>query len=351
MAGDAKWMTASGGAPSYTAGELRRAEAALLSPKGTAGSNRFAAIEGVRPGGGTIVSESGGTITVRAHAGVVSPDLSTTQGAYQYQLPADETHSLTAAHATLDRTDLISLQVSDDEADSSGARQVASVYTVGTAGAGVPSPPARSFELARVAVPHSGAGSPAVTERGLYTVASGGVLPVRDSSDRPAHYEGRAIYQADTDFLLVSDGSAWTLPKNVGGSVLDKAKLTADSSSTGGTEIDILTGSAVTLVAGRCYKLSFAYKGLYASSTSANNFVLRIKESSTTYMEWNEIVDATTARVGGSNFVVLDCTADISAGSHTFKVTLQRSIGSDTAAVAAGATYPATLLVEDAGPS
>jgi hypothetical protein len=351
MAGEPLWITASSGAPSYTAAELRRAFAALLAPKGTAGTNRFAAIEGVRPGGGTITSLSGSTITVRAHAGVVSPDLSSTQGPYVYQLPADETHSLTAAHASLDRTDLVSLQVSDDEADSSGSRTVASVYTVGTAGGGVPSAPSRSFELARIAVPHSGSGSPAVTERGLYTVASGGILPVRDSSDRPAHYPGRGIYQQDVDWLLFSNGSAWALPKNVGGSVLDKAKLTADSSATGGTEIDILTGSAVTLVAGRRYKLSFAYKGLYASSTSANNFVLRIKEGSTSYMEWNEIVDATTARVGGSNYAVLDCTADISAGSHTFKVTLQRAIGSDTAAVAATSSAPATLLVEDVGAS
>ena len=347
MPGDALFMTASSGAPSYTAAELRRAFAALLSPKGTAGSNRFAAIDGVRPGGGTIVSVSGSTVTVRAHAGVVSPDLSTTQGAYVFQLPADETHTLTAAHATLSRIDLISLQVSDDEADSSGARTVASVYTVGTAGSGAPpSAPARSFELARVNVPASGGGSPSVTERQLFTVASGGILPVRDASDRPAHYEGRAIWQMDTNQLLLSDGTAWISP-GAGGAVVAPAKRTTNLNFT--SEADVVTLSAATLVAGRRYRLSLAYKGFTVLS-SADNIVIRLKEGSTTYMEWNATTDAASAQDGGSNFVTLDCAADISAGSHTFKATMTRAVGAATATLEAAATYPTTLLLEDIGP-
>jgi hypothetical protein len=207
--GDSLWMNASAGAPSYTASELRRAFAALLAAKGTAGTNRFGAVEGVRPGGGVITSLSGSTITVQEHAGVISPDLSGTQGPYVYQLGADETHTLTAAHATLARDDLVYIQVSDHDEDGSGARQVVSGYLAGTAGSGLPALPARSFEIARIAVPASGGGSPVLTERGRYTVASGGILPVRDTADLPAHHEGRAAVLLDTDRLVVSDGSAW----------------------------------------------------------------------------------------------------------------------------------------------
>ena len=346
MAGDAKWMTASSGAPSYTAAELRRAESVLLSPKGTAGTNRFSAVDGVRVGSGVIASLSGSTITVRAHAGVVSPDLSTTQGPYQYQLPADETHTLTAAHATLSRTDLVYVQLSDDEADSSGARQAASGYLAGTAGGGVPSLPARSFELARIAVPASGGGSPSLTERQQYTVAAGGILPVRDSSDRPAHYEGRPVWQMDTNQLLLSDGSAWISP-GAGGAVVAPAKRTSNLAFI--SEADVVTLSAATLVAGRRYKLSLAYKG-FSDVSGPNNVVIRLKEGSTTYMEWNAIVDNVTAGEGGGNFISLDCAADISAGSHTFKATMARATGTSTISLEAAATYPTTLLLEDIGP-
>jgi hypothetical protein len=179
-----------------------------------------------------------------------------------------------------------------------------------------------------------------------FTVASGGVLPVRDSGDRPSHYEGRPIYQMDTDALLLSNGASWLPPANLPwGPPVAPVKRTTSATIT--TEADYLTLAAATLVAGRRYRLSFAVKGFTSNDPSI--LVTRFKEGGTLYGEFNALVDGITSRSGGSYFITLDCTADISAGSHTFKVTMQMAVGSTFVDVQAAAATPATLLLEDIG--
>jgi hypothetical protein len=235
---DARWINEDAGAPAYDAGELRRTEAVHLAPKGASGVTPFGAVQGVRPGFTSgLVTLAGSTITVKAHGGVLSPDLSITQGPYVYQLNADETHTLTAAHATLVRDDLVYVQVSDDDEDGSGDREVVSGYLAGTPGAGLPSLPARSVELARINVPASGGGSAVLTERQLYTAAAGGVLPVRDSGDYPAHYEGRVIYDLTLNKLLISDGSAWQTVAQLGAPTAFTITTAGSSGITIGTAV------------------------------------------------------------------------------------------------------------------
>lgn len=207
---DVLWTDASAGAPAYDSAELRRLHALPMQYNG----RTLGARAGVRPGGNALeTSIAGSTITVRAGVGLVDPALTTAQGPYWVALPADETHTLTAAHATLARKDITVLRVYDHTEDSSGLRLGRSEYVVGTAGSGsIPTIPAGSFKLSTIDVPASGGGSPVVTLDFPFTVASGGLLPVRSEAERTAlvtPYDGCAIYRRDRDWIEVYDGAGW----------------------------------------------------------------------------------------------------------------------------------------------
>lgn len=207
---DPLWINGSGGTPAYDAAELRRGDAALLQYDGRA----LGARQGIRPGGGLTVSLASTTITVAKGVGVVDGILSATQGPYRVALPADETHTLTAAHATNPRKDRVILRVYDHDEDASGLRLARSEYLVGTPAASPtpPNVPDDAFELALIDIPSVASGNPAVvTNRRLYTVATGGILPVRDAIDEGAvpGYEGQVIDRLDLDVLRRYSGSAW----------------------------------------------------------------------------------------------------------------------------------------------
>jgi hypothetical protein len=203
-------IDASAGAPAYSSAELRRLHAGIWQYNGRTLGGKA----GVRPGGtGLETSIAGSTITVKAGCGLVDPALTTTQGPYWVALATDETHTLTAAHATLARKDITVLRVYDHTEDSSGQRMARSEYIVGTAAGSPAEPavPAGSFRLATIDVPASGGGSPVVTINAPYTVANGAVLPVRTQAERAllTAYDGMAIYRRDRDWVEIYDGAAW----------------------------------------------------------------------------------------------------------------------------------------------
>lgn len=209
---DPLWINASAGAPAYSANELRGAMALAVQYNG----RTLGARAGVRPGGNALqTSIAGSTITVRAGTACVDPALTTAQGPYWVCLPADETHTLTAAHATLPRKDITVLRVYDHDEDSSTFRKAQSEYIVGTAAGSPaePSVPSGSFKISTIDVPNSGGGSPSVTLNYPYTVASGGTLPVRNVTERTAitPFDGMVIERQDRSprWLELYDGTAW----------------------------------------------------------------------------------------------------------------------------------------------
>jgi len=207
---DPGWINASGGTPAYTAAETRQLMALALQYNG----RTLGARAGVRPGGNALNTElSGTTITVRAGVACVDPALTTAQGPYWVPLPADETHTLTAAHATLPRKDITILRVYDHDEDSSGQRKAQSEYLTGTAAASPAEPavPAGAFRLATIDVPASGGGSPTVTINHPFTAAAGGITVVRTQTERDAlaGYDGTACYRRDRDWIEAYDGTAW----------------------------------------------------------------------------------------------------------------------------------------------
>jgi len=210
MAFDALWINASGGVPAYNANELRTAMALDMMYDGRAVGAR----QGVRPGGtGFQVSVDGSlNITVKAGIAEVDPGLSTPQGPYRVAMTADDSTTLDVSphDPTNPRIDIVYIKVRDHDEDGSGLRDAVIAYTAGTpAGSPVqPSTPASSLLLASLAVP-AVSGAVAVTDRRVWTVATGGILPVNVAGDIAAALKGRYRDRLDTNVLERDTGAAW----------------------------------------------------------------------------------------------------------------------------------------------
>lgn len=200
-------INASGGAPLYSAAELRRLDAVLLWAGTT---DRLGARQGVRPGH-VPASLAGTTWTVHDVAAVVYPGETSTSGPYRVAI-LETTGSVNPA-AGQPRKDILYIQVQDDDEDGSGQRRARPGYLAGTAsGSPVePTVPDGAFKVATIDVPASGGGSPTITINAPYAVASGGILPARSSSDLPSSgvTEGMAAFQMDSDSLVIHTGSGW----------------------------------------------------------------------------------------------------------------------------------------------
>ncbi|MEU3252872.1 hypothetical protein [Streptomyces sp. NPDC006997] len=190
---------------SYTGLSLRRGDLTTVMHDGNGTGGRT----GVRPGGtGLAVTLAGTTITVAA--GVACLQYQPGQGVYRACLASSTALTLTAAHATLSRIDLVYLRVWDNLVDASGQNLADAVYLAGTPGAS-PSAPAPSaseiyIPLATITVPPSGGGAPTVsTAVRPYTVAPGGILPSSTAPDGP--YVGQ--YYDDGTGLRRWNGSTW----------------------------------------------------------------------------------------------------------------------------------------------
>lgn len=204
---DPAWINASGGAPLYSAAELRRLDAVLLWAGTT---DRLGARQGVRPGH-VPASLAGTTWTVYDVPAVVYPGETSTSGPYRVAI-LETTGSVTPA-AAQPRKDILYIQVQDDDEDSSGQRRGRPGYLAGIAGGSPvePTVPDGAFRVATIDVPASGGGSPTITINAPYAVASGGVLPVPNSAGLPSSgvTEGMAAFQMDSDSLLIHDGASF----------------------------------------------------------------------------------------------------------------------------------------------
>ncbi|MFD6421028.1 hypothetical protein [Streptomyces sp. NPDC060198] len=191
--------------------EMRRVDSMLVMGDGTA----LGARSGVRPGDpGLTVTLSGTTINVSAGVAAV---YRSGQGVYRAALPTGVSPgTLTAAHATLARVDLVYLRVWDTDVDASGLRQADVVYLAGTASSTPVAPtPAGTviyIPLATISVPASGGGSASVSSAVRpVTVAPGGILPAQTTTPS-SPYAGQAWHDG-TDLKVWNGSSVDTYAK------------------------------------------------------------------------------------------------------------------------------------------
>src|SRR5690606_39020765 len=115
-----------------------------------------------------------------------------------------------------DRIDIVVVRVYDDDHDSSGMRELVTEYITGTPAADPdpPSAPSGTFVGAEITVPAGGSPSPTLEYVAPFTVAAGGVLPVRGEDELPTsgRYPGMYADRGDTGELHRWDGSTWRSP-------------------------------------------------------------------------------------------------------------------------------------------
>lgn len=125
--------------------------------------------------------------------------------------------------------------------------------------------------------------------------------------------------------------------------LLGKTASSADVGPTSGTtELDIITAPAATLVAGRRIKLTFHTRAITAS-TVGDTFVFRLKEGATVFEEFTHTAISTSYGITFSAWV-----DSPTAGSHTYKATVQRTAGTGTVSMS-GTGSPIVIAVEDIG--
>ncbi len=177
------------------------------SPSGTTG---IAARPGVRPGLGSpllVQASSGMNITVNAGVAHVQGTASANAGMYTACLDATATITVATSDPTNPRIDNVIAQVTDVGTSSS-----TTVLTLQT-GTPAPSPvapalPANSLLLATVAVAANTSTIVAgnITDKRVYTVAAGGIVPM-DTSGGLTGQAGLYAHDTVTGRLRASDGS------------------------------------------------------------------------------------------------------------------------------------------------
>jgi hypothetical protein len=132
-----------------------------------------------------------------------------------------------------------------------------------------------------------------------------------------------------------------TLPRGWLGYV----EVTSGQTVSTGTETD-LTGLSVTVTVGTNRRIRVTAHGLFNRTVADGVSVARIKEGSTELGRFSQHSPsaATEFDLGEGSAILTP-----SAGSHTYKCTLQRVTGTGNAVMSAAAGSPAWLLVEDLG--
>jgi hypothetical protein len=186
--------------------EARNVEAMQVMTDGTALGSR----SGVRPGDPGLTVTLAGT-TINCSAGVAAVAYAS-QGVYRVAFPSSVSPgTYTAAHATLNRIDLVYLRVWDNAVDASGLNKGDIVYLAGTPSASPVAPtPAGTqiyMPLATISVLSVSNGGTASVSTAVRpnTAAPGGILPSASAPSSP--YTGQAYYNG-TD-LLLWNGTSW----------------------------------------------------------------------------------------------------------------------------------------------
>lgn len=203
----------------HTAAMLRTVLAGLQAGNFSASTN-IRARGGIHPtlGSELVVTQAGSpNMTVLVGSGIASVpgSESGSQGNYLCINDASVTLTVTAAHATLARIDIVVLNVRD--AFYSGASNDSQLQVIaGTPASSpvAPSAPANSITIAQIAV---GAAVTSIvnaniTDLRFYLAAAGGVINARTEATRPASAEiaaGQHVWAMDTGKLYLWDGTAY----------------------------------------------------------------------------------------------------------------------------------------------
>jgi len=222
--------------------EARLVESLAVMGNGSA----LGAVSGVRPGDPGLTVTLAGT-TINCSAGVAAVAYSG-QGVYRCAFPSSVSPgTYTAAHATLNRIDLVYLRVWDNSVDASGLNKADIVYLAGTPSSTPVAPtPAGTqiyLPLATITVLSVSNGGTASVSTAIrpYTVAPGGILPATTAPT--GLYVGQ--YYDNATGLLRWNGTNWRQVSPY--TPLSQAQVSQPGSFTAGTYTDFPSGNWPTL--------------------------------------------------------------------------------------------------------
>lgn len=118
------------------------------------------------------------------------------------------------------------------------------------------------------------------------------------------------------------------------------------SSQSGISAVTDLTSLSVTVTVGSNRRIRITGQADVTRTVASDLIVGRIKESTTNLGIWYAAATIGTFNVGQAGCVITP-----TAGSHTYKLTLERSSGTGTCGVNGAAGEPNWILVEDLGPA
>lgn len=308
-------VNASAGSPAFSALQTRQAIAGM---SGNGSARVLGAPSGYWPGRQpTVLTVTSTTWTIGPFAALVDPAFTTTQGGYWVSADANNTNTnVAAADATNPRIDILYVQVNDTDIDSSGSRTPTIAYLAGTAAASpvAPATPARSFVLATISVPHSGAGSPTIAINNTFAVAAGGILPVANATVGNAQLtnpsDGQFRYDQNLNALQVWDGSVLRTI------VQDRTTYTPALTTVAGTPT-VGNGTIVgwyQLVGRRC---DFTIDFTMGSTTNMGDGLISLSLPLTSAATVNSEVPAL---ITTSDAKVYQAVAQIAPGTSTFNI-------------------------------
>lgn len=132
---------------------------------------------------------------------------------------------------------------------------------------------------------------------------------------------------------------------SIPGGWIGDASVTSNQS--GITSEVAVTGLAVTPTVAASRKIKVTVCLHVEVDASSNRVIVRVKAGGTTLQTFR-LTDTNANLADTAHFSVFHSP---SAGAVAYTVTVERTTGAGTATVSASATSPATLLVEDMGPS
>lgn len=194
----------------YPAQDERRIHGAFLA---AGGSIRGRA--GRRPGPGLTLTVGGSpeAATLTAGVGVVNT-ATDSDGSYPFAIPASASKNLAARpSAGTSRIDLVVVRILDADIPALGTalKELNMEIVTGTAGASpvAPAVPAGAVALFQLTVPATG--SVAVQDVSTFSVAAGGILPVRTTAERNAliPYAGLMVFNMQTIQFESYNGTTW----------------------------------------------------------------------------------------------------------------------------------------------
>lgn len=312
--------------------------------------------EGVSGSADLAVTQNGTpnmSVNIASGRAVVFGDDSTDQQLYHIWNDATVNKTISAADPTNPRRDLVIAEVRDTLFGGAANDWRLRVVT-GTPAASPadPSVPNTALVLARVAV---AAGATSVTNANITDLrARAGTVGVSDvictSTTRPASpFVGMKIYETDTAKALVYAGatSGWSPPWNTPWGRAGSATNASFTQAGSGLPTDIpLLSFAVNEVAGRRYR-AMAQSDVF-STAIGDGVGLLVMRNAVGLARGLVYTAVAGASLTASAFC--EYTATVTQ-TITWKAAFQRLVGSGTPSAIAVAGVPATLIVEDIGPS